>query len=92
MLNDVTLMDFEVGPQIVQLRDKDTVVYTHWRRKSRSRVLLVEVQGAASRGPMWRRESKPLGTKLKPKFIEFGAFIDPSGQNQLYHTPLLFKI
>ena len=29
----------------------------------------VEVQAAASRGPMWRRELKPLGTKLKPNFV-----------------------
>ena len=48
--------------------------------------------GAASRGPIWRRESRSLGTKLKPQKIEFGAFIGPSGQNQLYHTPLLLKI
>ena len=26
------------------------------------------------------------------KNFELGAFIGPSGQNQLYHTPLLFKI
>ena len=45
-----------------------------------------------SRGPIWRRESRSLGTKLKPQKIEFGAFIGPSGQNQLYHTPLLLKI
>ena len=45
-----------------------------------------------SRGPMWRRESKPLGTKFKTKNFDFGAFIEPSGQNQLYHTPLLSKI
>ena len=31
----------------------------------------VEVQAAASRGPMWRRESQPLGTKLKPKSFSF---------------------
>ena len=62
-------------------------------RESRTSVPRVEFQGAASRGPMWRRrESNPLGTKLKPNFLEFGAFIDPSGQNQLYHTPLLSKI
>ena len=30
------------------------------------------------------------GDKRKPK--KFWAFIDPSGQNQLYHTPLLSKI
>ena len=41
---------------------------------------------------MWRRESRSPGTKLKPKIVEFGALIGPSGQNQLYHTPLLFKI
>ena len=45
-----------------------------------------------SRGPMWRRKSKPLEMKLKPKNFEFGAFIDPSDQNQQYHTPLLSKI
>ena len=38
-----------------------------------------------SRGPA--AELKPLGTKVEPNFWEFGAFIDPSGQNQLYHTP-----
>ena len=32
------------------------------------------------------------GDKIKNKKIEFEAFIGPSGQNQLYHTPLLFKI
>ena len=32
------------------------------------------------------------GDKIKTKKIEFGTFIGPSGQNQLYHTPLLFKI
>ena len=32
------------------------------------------------------------GDKMKPKNVEFWAFIDPSGQNQLYHTPLLSKI
>ena len=52
----------------------------------------VEVPCAASRGPLWRRESRSLGTKWKPKNFEFLAFIDPSGQNQLYHTPLLSKI
>ena len=31
--------------------------------------LLFEVQAAASEGPMWRRTSKPLGTKLKPHFF-----------------------
>ena len=51
----------------------------------------VEVPCAASPGPL-RRESRSLGTKLKPKSFEFGAFMDPSGQNQLYHTPLLSKI
>ena len=39
-----------------------------------------------------RRESRFLGTKWKPKLFEFWSFIDPSGQNQLYHTPLLSKI
>ena len=43
------------------------------------RALLVEVQADAIRGPMWRRKSKPLGTKLKPNF---GAFIDPSDHFQ----------
>ena len=52
----------------------------------------VKVPCAASRGPMWRCESRSLGTNLKPKKIEFWAFLGPSGQNQLYHTPLLFKI
>ena len=37
-------------------------------------------------------ELRSLGTNLKPKKIEFWAFLGPSGQNQLYHTPLLFKI
>ena len=37
-------------------------------------------------------ESRSLGTKWKPKNVEFWAFVDPSGQNQLYHTPLLSKI
>ena len=32
------------------------------------------------------------GGKIKNKNFEFEAFIGPSGQNQLYHTPLLFKI
>ena len=32
------------------------------------------------------------GDKIKTKKIEFGAFIGPSGQNQLYHTPSLLKI
>ena len=32
------------------------------------------------------------GDKIKTQKIEFGAFIGPSGQNQLYHTPLLLKI
>ena len=40
----------------------------------------------------WRCESRSLGTKWKPKNFEFLPFIDPSGQNQLYHTPLLSKI
>ena len=40
---------------------------------------------------MWCRESRSLGTKLKLKNVEFWAFKDPSVQNQLYHTPLLFK-
>ena len=68
------------------------LVEVPWRCESRSRVLLVEVPCAASRGPMWRCESRSLGTKLKPKNCEFGSFIDPSDQNQLYHTPLLSKI
>ena len=68
------------------------LVEVPWRCESRSRVLLVEVQGAASRGPLWRCESRSLGTKLKPKNCEFGSFIDPSDQNELYHTPLLSKI
>ena len=33
-----------------------------------------------------------MGTKLKPKIFEFGAFGDPSDQNKLYHTPLLSNI
>ena len=33
-----------------------------------------------------------IRTVGKPKNVEFWAFIDPSGQNQLYHTPLLSKI
>ena len=41
---------------------------------------------------LWHRESRSLGTKWKPKNVEFRPFIDPSGQNQLYHTPLLSKI
>ena len=52
----------------------------------------VQVPCAVSRGPLLRRESRSLGTKWKPKNAEFWAFIDPSGQNQLYHTPLLPKI
>ena len=39
--------------------------------------------GAGSQGP-WEQK--------KTKNFEFEAFIGPSGQNQLYHTPLLFKI
>ena len=35
---------------------------------------------------------KVPGDKIKNKNFEFEAFIGPSGQNQLYHTPLLFKI
>ena len=35
---------------------------------------------------------KVPGDKIKNKKIEFEAFIGPYGQNQLYHTPLLFKI
>ena len=41
---------------------------------------------------LWRRESRSLGTRLKPQIFEFGLSIDPSGQTQLYHTPLLSKI
>ena len=52
----------------------------------------VKVPCAASGGPMWRCESRYLWANLKPQKIEFGAFIGPSGQNQLYHTSLLFKI
>ena len=33
-----------------------------------------------------------MGTKLKSKIFEFGAFGDPSDQNKLYHTPLLSNI
>ena len=39
------------------------------------------VQGTWTRAP--RRESKSLGTNWKPKNVEFRAFLDPSGQNQL---------
>ena len=36
---------------------------------------------------------KVPGDKIKKtKHFEFRAFIGLSGQNQLYHTPLLFKI
>ena len=63
-----------------------------WRRESRSLAPRVEVPCAASRGPLWRRESRSLGTKWKPKNVEFWAFIDPSGQNQLFTAPLLSKI
>ena len=63
-----------------------------WRCESRSPALRVKVPCAASRGPMWRCESRSLGANLKPQKIEFGAFLGPSGQNHLYHTPLLFKI
>ena len=45
----------------------------------------VEVPCAASRGPL-RRESRSLGTKGKPKNVEFWAFIDPSGKIS-YTTP-----
>ena len=41
---------------------------------------------------LWRRESRSLGTKWKPKNVEFWPLADTSGQNQLYHTPLLSKI
>ena len=48
----------------------------------------------------WRRESRSLvaprvevpGDKMKTQKCWVWAFIDPSGQNQLYHTPLLSKI
>ena len=57
----------------------------------------VKVPCAASKGPL-RRESRShvaLGVEIpgdNKKKIEFEAFIGPSGQNQLYHNPLLFKI
>ena len=35
---------------------------------------------------------KVPGGKIKNKNFEFEAFRGPSGQNQLYHTLLLFKI
>ena len=70
------------------------VHFTFWLLKGLFTKIVFQFcsRGTASRGPMWRRESKPLGTKLKPKFFEFGAFIDPIDQNQLCHTPWLFKI
>ena len=52
----------------------------------------VKVPCAASQGPMWCCELRSLGPKLIPKNVQFRAFIGPSGQNQLYHTPLLLKI
>ena len=58
---------------------------------SRRHGTLTQIYGAASQGPIWRRKSRSLGTKLKTIFL-FLAFLDPSGQNQLYHTPLLSKI
>ena len=36
--------------------------------------------------------SKPLGTKFETKIFKFRWFLGPSDQNELYHTPLLFKI
>ena len=53
---------------------------------------MAEVQAAASRGPMWHRESKPLGTNFETKIFKFWWFLGPSDQNELYHTPLLSKI
>ena len=43
---------------------------------------------AAIRGP----SSKPQGIKSRTKIFKFLGFIDPSDQNELYHTPLLSKI
>ena len=40
-----------------------------WRRESRSPAPWVQGFCAASPGPMWRRESRSLGTKIKPKIF-----------------------
>ena len=34
----------------------------------------------------------PLGTNFLTKMFKFRGFINPSDQNELYHTPLLSKI
>ena len=72
--------------------DKTRFCVEHINTLGKKEKFKVQSSGAASRGPLWRRESRSLGTKWKPKNVEFWPFIDPSGQNQLYHTPLLSKI
>ena len=68
---------------------------------------LTQIYGAASQGPLRcelrspaPRVEVPCGAgsrgpwvqNKKNKKIEFEAFIGPYGQNQPYHTPLLFEI
>ena len=67
-------------------------LFTIFSLSFKSHILDSNVPCAASRGPLRRRESRSLGTKWKPKNVEFWPFKDSSGQNQLYHTPLLSKI
>ena len=73
-----------------------------WRCQLRSHVALrVEVPFSASQGPL-RRDRKPRshvapraevpGDKIKPKHFEFWAFVDHTGQSQLYHIYLRSKI
>ena len=73
-----------------------------WRCQLRSHVALrVEVPFSASQGPL-RRDRKPRshvapraevpGDKIKPKHFEFWAFVDHTGQSQLYHIYLQSKI
>ena len=79
----------------------------HWRRDTRSLGAAIrgplapryEVPCAAIRGPLRRHTRSHVapryevpGDKKKPKNLGFRAFIEPSDQNQLYHTSLLSKI
>ena len=58
-----------------------------------------EVRGGTIRGPWWHHSRSHVvapfevqDTNSRTKIFQFRAFLGPSDQNQLYHTPLLSKI
>ena len=55
-------------------------------------LLPLETPCCCASKPQVRRALKPLGANFETKIFKFCWFLDPSDQNELYHTPLLSKM